>query len=101
MLDAVGRKLFSSGFKKAISSGVNSARAHKVSDAVANGAFNITKGWKSCCKRCNVSRAESCRKWIVGKKRSIQPSVADPIIVPQERKLDIVSLIDGSGIVLD
>ena len=60
MLDAVDRKLFSSGFKRAISSGVNSAIAHKVADAVVN--FNVAKGWKSCCKRCNVSREESCRK---------------------------------------
>ena len=39
MLDAVGRQLFSSGFKRAISSGVNSALAHKVVDDVAN--FNM------------------------------------------------------------
>ena len=33
MLDTVGRKLFSSGFKRGIISGVNSAIAHKVADA--------------------------------------------------------------------
>ena len=59
MPNAVGRKLFSTRFKKAISSGEKSAIAHKVADSVVN--FNITKGWKSCCKRCSVSREESCR----------------------------------------
>ena len=39
MLDAVGRQLFSSGFKKAKGGGANSALAHKVVDAVVN--FNI------------------------------------------------------------
>ena len=44
MLDAIGRQLFSSGFKRAISSGVNSSLAHKVVDAVVNGAtFNIKR----------------------------------------------------------
>ena len=66
MLDAIGRQLFSSGFKRAISSVVNNA-------------------------------IDSTKKWIVGKKRSL----ADPIIVPQKRKLDIDSLIDGSGVVHD
>ena len=53
MFDATGRQLFSSGFKKAISSGMNSAIAHKVADDVVNGATSASqKGWKSCCKRC-------------------------------------------------
>ena len=38
MLDAVGRQLFSSGFKKSKSSGVNSTLAHKAADDVVNGA---------------------------------------------------------------
>ena len=42
MFDAIGRQLFSSGFRKDIRSGVNSALAHKVVDAVVN--CNITKG---------------------------------------------------------
>ena len=112
MLDAVGRKLFSSGFKRAISSGVNSALAHKVADAVVNGATStsqkvgkaVVKGATSAGKKAAESvvnnAIDSTKKWIMGKKRSIQ-SVADPIIVPQKRKLDIDSLTDGSGIVLD
>ena len=43
MNDAVGRKLFSSGLKRAISSGMNSAMAHKVADAVVNGATSTSQ----------------------------------------------------------
>ena len=112
MLDAVGRKLFSSGFKRAISSGVNSAIAHIVADSGANGATSISqkvgnaavKGATSAVQKAAESVVnnpiDSTKKWIVGKKRSIQ-SLVDPIIVPQKRKLDIDSLIDGSSIVLD
>ena len=43
MFDAIGRKLFSSGFTKVISSGVNSAIAHKVVDVVVNGATSASQ----------------------------------------------------------
>ena len=103
MLDAVGRQLFSSGFK---SSGVKSALAHKVVDAVVNGATstsqNVGKAVVKDATSAGQKAVESVvnnaidptKKWIVGKKRS---SLDDPIIVPQKRKLDIDSLIDGSG----
>ena len=108
MLDAVGRQLFSIGFKRNIS-GVNSALAHKVVDAVVNGATltsqkvgkAVVKGATSAGQKAVESvvnnTIDSTKKWIDGKKRSL----ADPIIVPQKRKLYIDSLIDCSGIVLD
>ena len=117
MFDAIGRKLFSSGFKKAISSGVNSAITHKFADAVVNGATStsqklgkaVVKGVESAGQKAAESAVnnaiDSTKKWIVGKKRSLPPpsprSVAEPIIVPPKRKLNIDSLINGSGIVLD
>ena len=93
-LDAVGRKLFSSGFKRAISSGVNSALAHEVADSVVNGAIStsqkvgkaVGKGETSAGKK--AAESVVTKKWIVGNKRSIH-SQADPIIVPQKRKFDI------------
>ena len=109
MLDAVGRQLFSSAFKRAISSCVNSALAHKVVDAVVNGATSTsqkvgkavvkgaTSAWQKAVESVVNNAIDSTKKWMVGKKRSL----ADPIIVPQKGKLDIDSLIDGSGIVLD
>ena len=103
-----------SGFTKAISSSVNSSLAHKVVDAVVKRSTAtlrkvgkaVVKGATSAGQKAVESvvnnAIDSTKKWIVGKKRSIQPSsVTDPIIAPQKRKLDIDSLIDGSGIVLD
>ena len=60
----------------------------------------VVKGATSAGQKAAESGVNNTRKWIVGRKRSIQ-SLADPIIVPQKRKLDIDSSIDGSGIVLD
>ena len=97
MLDAVSRQLFSSGFKRAISSGVNSALAHKVVGAVVNGATSTSQKVRKAVESVVNNAIDSTEKWIVRKKRSL----ADPIIVPQKRKLDIDSLIEGSGIVLD
>ena len=109
ILDAVGQQLFSSGFKRAISRGVNSSLAHKVVDAVMNGATPtsqkvgkaVVKGATSVGQK-DVERVVNnaiyfTNKWNVGKKRPL----ADPIIVQQKRKVYIDSLIDGSGIILD
>ena len=113
MFHAIGQQLYSSGFKKAKSSGMNSALAHKVADAEVNGTTStsrrfgnaVVKGIASARQKAAESVVNSAidfiKKWIVGKKPSIQPSVAGPIIVAQKRKLCIDSLIDGSGIVLD
>ena len=88
---------------------MNSAIAHKVADAVVNGATPTSpKVGKAIVKGATLAGQEavegvvnnaidSTKKWIVGKKRSL----ADPIIVPKKGKLDIDSLIDGSGIVHD
>ena len=108
LLDAVGGKLFSRRFKRAISSGVNSATAHTVEDAVVNGATStsqkvgkaVVTGTTSVGQKTIENFVNNAREVDFGKKRSI-PSLADPIIVPQKRKLDIDSLIDGPGIVLD
>ena len=81
MFDAIGRQLFSIGFKKAISSGVNSALTHKVVDAVVNGATStsqkvgqaVGKGATSAGQKAVESvvnnAIDSIKKWIVGKKR--------------------------------
>ena len=91
---------------------MNSALAHKVADAVMNGITStsrkvgkaVGKGATSAGQKAAESvvnnAIDSTKKWIVGKKRAIQ-TLADPIILPQKRKLNIDSLIDGSGIVLD
>ena len=82
MLDAVGRQLFSSGIRRAISSGVDSALAHKVVDVVVNGVTStsqkvgkaVVKGATSAGHKAAESvvnnAIDSTKKWIVGKKRS-------------------------------
>ena len=94
--------------KKLRSSGVNSAIGHKVTDAVVNGATSTSqKLGKAVVKVAASARQkaaesvvnsaiDSTKKWFVGRKWSMQPSVAEPIIVPQGRKLDIDSLIERS-----
>ena len=82
MLDAVGRQLFSSGFNKSISSGVNGATStsQKFGKAVVKGA---TSAGEKAAESIVNNAIDSTKKWIVGKKRSAA-AVADPIIVPQK-----------------
>ena len=88
---------------------MKSAIAHKVAGAVVNGATStsqkvvksVVKGVTSAGKYAAESvlnnAIDSTKKWIVGKRRSIQ-SLADPIIVPQQRKFDIDSLMSTMSI---
>ena len=70
MLDAIGRQLFSSGFKKAISSGVNSAPAHKVADAVLNGAASTSqKVGKALVKGATSAGQEAVESVVKGRQR--------------------------------
>ena len=114
MFNAISRKLVSSGFKKAISRSelCYSSQSYRccgeqsyfnntmVGKAVVKGAVSA---WQIAAESAVNNTIDSTKKWFVGRKRSIQPSlsVAEGIIVTQKRKLDIDSLIDGSGIVLD
>ena len=76
MFDATGQQLLSSGFKRAISSGVNSALAHKVADVIVNGATLTSPKVVKCAMSVRQKAAESVinnavdstKKWIVGKK---------------------------------
>ena len=119
MFATIARKLFSSGIKKAISSGASSAMAHKVADAVVNGATSTSKkvadaivkeaasaAGKASARAVNTAIDSVVKK--VGKKRPAAPvataprNLAEPcIVVPKRRKIHINSVIDGSGIVYD
>ena len=67
IFDAISRKMLTSGFKKAISTGAKSAIAQKVADAACmNGPTSATQkavDIKRCCKR-------SYKQVMLGKKRS-------------------------------
>ena len=118
MFDGIGRKLFSSGIKKAISSGTSSAIAHKVADAVVNGATStskkvvdaILKGTTAAVEKATASVVNEAIDSVVKKltkKRSLPetpPHPHEPVVVvvqPIIKKLYIDSVIDGSGILFE
>ena len=113
MFDAFTRKLFSSGIKKVISSGTSSAIAHQVADAVVNGATSTSKNVANAIAKELTSTSASAVKTAIVKVRgtkrlqSIPAAAAEPSIVVQpplplkRTKINIDSLIDGSGIVYD
>ena len=105
MIEDIGRKLFSSGIKKALSSGTTSAIAHKVVDAVVNGAASETSKEvvnaiaKEVISAAGKASANAVFDSIANKKkRSADTYTAVPL---KRKKNDIDSLIDGSGIVYD
>ena len=113
IFDSISRKMFATGLKKAISTGANSVIAHKISDAVVNGATSASqKAVESVVNEAvNTVKPivkESLKKLVVGQKRS-SPSVTIPAVLEEiattikkkKPNIDINSLIDGSGIVFD
>jgi len=120
----IARQLFSSGIKKAISSGARSAVAHKVADVVVNGATSaskqvanaIVKEAASAAGKASASAVNTAINSVVSKikrknKRTSpppstvtlieQPYITIPPPVKRQRRVNIDSVIDGSGIVLD
>ena len=110
IFDTISRKMMASGFKKAISSGAKSAIAQKVADAVVNGATSATQkavegAVKEAINTVKPYVKDSLQK-LVSRKR---PHNTTTTITPppysgynvKKSKININSLIDGSGIVLD
>ena len=116
IFDSITRKMFATGLKKAISTGANSVIAHKISDAVVNGATSASKKAVESAVNEAVNTVkpivkESLKK-LVGQKRhhhTSSPSAAIPVVLEEiattikkkKPNIDINSLIDGSGIVFD
>ena len=116
IFDSITRKMFATGIKKAISTGANSVIAHKISDAVVNGATSASqKAVESAVNEAvNTVKPivkESLKK-LVGQKRhhrTSSPSTPIPVVLEEiattikkkKPNIDINSLIDGSGIVFD
>ena len=85
IFDSVTRKMFATGLKKAISTGANYVIAHKISDAVVNGATSASpKAVESAVNEAvNTVKPivkESLKKLVVGQKRS-SPSVTIPAVL--------------------
>ena len=114
IFDTLSRKLFSSGLKTAISTAAKSAIAQKVANAVVNGASSATQ--KAVEGAVNEA-INKVKPYVLGKKRpatavssssssSHQPSsLPTPTVAEgkevKRRKININSLISGSGIVFD
>ena len=116
MFDAIAQRLLSSGIKKVISNGTSSAIAHKVADAVVNGATSstskkvadaIVKEATSAAGKASASTVKTAIDSLVKKvKERKRPVVESPITAHQQppskrKKINIDSLIDGSGIIYD
>ena len=123
MFAEIGRKLFSGGIKKAISSGTSSAIAHKLADAVVNGVTSSTskkvadaiiKEGISAAGKASANVVNTAIDSIVNKvKKKKRPHPVEQqhhysegynIVSPtplKRKKIHIDSLIDGSGIVYD
>ena len=119
MLDTIARKLFSSGIQKVISNGASSAIAHKVADAVVNGATSTTvkkvadaivKEATSAAGKASASAVKTAIDSVVNKvvKGGVKrpAAIESSIIVHQQpsskrKKINIDSLLEGSGIIYD
>ena len=114
IFDSISRKMFATGLKKAISTGANSVIAHKISDAVVNGATSASqKAVESVVNEAvNTVKPivkESLKKLVGQKRSSSSPSISIPVVLEEiattikkkKPNIDINSLIDGSGIVFD
>ena len=118
VFDTIGRKMFSSGLKTAISSSAKSAIAQKIADAVVNGATSATQKAAETAVNEVINTVtpyvKKSVKKLAGKKRPLNlvgqhieakiPKAAKTAvkhIVSKIPQIDINSLIDGSGIVLD
>ena len=100
MFDTIARKLFSIGIKKIINSGTSSTIAHKVADAVVNGATStVADAIAKEVTSASVGAVKTAIDSIV--KRVKRPSIIVQPPLSKRTKIDIDSLIDGSGIVYD
>ena len=92
------------------SSGTSSAIAHKVADAVVNGATSTSKKVADAIAKVVTSASvnavktaiDSAVKKVKGTKRptpAAEPSIVVQPSPPKRKKIHIDSLIDGSGIV--
>ena len=92
--------MFASGLKKAISTGAKSVIAQKVADAVVNGATStVQKAAEGAVNEAiNSVKPYVKKKLFVGQKRS---PIQIETVQNKIPKIDINSLIDGSGIVFD
>ena len=113
MLGTLAQTIFSGGVKKAINSATSSAIAHKVADAVVDGATSTSKKIAEAIVNKAASEAGKASANVVNsvidsvgrkvryKKRRSHYPVQEQSLPLKKNKVDIDSLFDGSGIVYD
>ena len=98
IVDIIMQKMFSSGVKSVINRGVNSMVAQKVANAVVNGATSAAKKTAERVVNEAINTATPyVKEKLIGKKRTATAAIS----TPSAKRININSLIDGSGIVLD
>ena len=115
MLGTLAQTLFSGGVKKAINSATTSAIAHKVADAVVDGATSTSKKVAdaivneavSAAGKASANAVNSVIDSVANKVRRKRPVAQDhqqhyiSKQLKKKSKSDIDSIFDGSGIVYD
>lgn len=100
IFDAITKKIFQGSLKSAISTGAQSAIGQKIADAVVNGATTATKKAVENTLNNAISKAKSLtiQKPLKRKQERLEPTITPS---SKKAKININTLIDGSGIVLD
>ena len=104
IFSSIGRKLFSSGLKKAINVATKANLPQKIANAVVNGAQSAgVKLGKAAGEKLGKAAGEKLGRIKKNKKRSA-PALLEEEEVPQSikhSKVDIDRLINGSGIIIE
>ena len=96
IFDSLTRQLFSRGIKNVISNAAKTAITQKVANAVVNGATSTAEKAIKEVVKGTINRIKQ------GRKRNITlPTIEDQGDKKAKIDIDINSLINGSGIVLD
>ena len=102
IFSSIGRKLFSSGLKKAINVATKANLPQKIANAVVNGA-------QSAGEKLGKTTGEKLSRVIVKKIAKKRPAPPVSLLLEEEEvpqsikhsKVDIDRLISGSGIIID
>ena len=93
------KNIFQKSFKNAISAGAQSAIGQRIADAFVNGSTSATKKAVEDTVNTAINKAKSytTQKVLKRKQEGVEPIISSS----KKPKININTLINGSGIVLD
>ena len=97
IFDSLTRKLFSSGMKNVINTAAKSAITQKVANAIVNGATSEAEKAVKEAVNSTINRIKQGRN----RKITVPTAIEGEHQEDKKARVDINSLINGSGIVLD